>query len=295
MRIVVPERVRSSWELWFDPRQVPELVAATERRAADAIEAWELEAIEPLGDGNVAIVCGCRHGGRPAVLKVTPRMREQTHRRDETDALRVWAGVAPEVLATRDDGWTALLERIEPGVTLKSCSDRLAAMTILGKVAGRLHRYPPGAGFASLADSRAVARWREYLEDAPDARAELEDLLATSQDPVLLHLDLHRGNVLRDRTGWRVIDPKPRLGDRHAECFVFLAHARYLPERDTAATLEAWIARYATAAQLDERRMRRWIAVRAEAELGWWPRGEPGWGDDMARLLAALDAHLRGP
>jgi len=288
VRIEVPERVRSSWKEWFGAQQVPALVADTERRAAAAIEAWELDAVEPLGEGNVAIVCACRHHGDPAVLKVTPRMRHQTHRSDETDALRVWAGLAPDVIATRDDDWTALLERVLPGVPLKSCAAPLEAMQILGEMAARLHRHPPGTGFVSLSDGKAVESWRTRLDHAPRARADLEDLLATGGDPVLLHLDLHRGNVLSHHTGWRVVDPKPRAGDRHAECFCFLAMARDLPERGAATALDAWVARYAAAAELDEARLRRWITVRAEAELGWWPPGQPGWGDHMRRLLAAL-------
>ena len=73
--------------------------------------------------------------------------------------------------------------------------------------------------------------------------------------------------------------------------FVFLSLADELPESNAAKTLDEWISRYCTGAALDEQRLRRWIRVRAQAELGWWPNGNSGWGADMTHLVEALDAH----
>jgi hypothetical protein len=85
-----------------------------------------------------------------------------------------------------------------------------------------------------------------------------------------------------------VIDPKPHRGDPHAECFLFLGFAGYLPREGAAETVDQWLSIYSAAAGLERARVKRWIKVWAQAELGWWPEGEPGWGLSIARLLAAL-------
>ena len=290
VRSLVPDRLRANWLSWYGPEQVAELVSGTHERAVAAIEQWGLDDVQPLGDGQVAVVCSCRYRGQPAVLKVSPRRRDQTHRRHETEALRLWTGLAPQVLAARDDGWTALLERVDPGVPLAFCRPRLQALQILGEVAQKLHRYPAGTAFPSLATNGIGRNWRENLQRRPDALAELEELLATTGRDVLLHLDLHTENVLSDGERWRVIDPKPHRGDRHAECFVFLSLADELPRHDAATTLDEWISCFCTGAGLDEQRLRRWISVLAQAELGWWPNGNSGWGADITHLVEALDA-----
>ena len=84
----------------------------------------------------------------------------------------------------------------------------------------------PSGDFRSLVDEAAwwVAhlpeRWetagrpfeRSLLQAACDA---LENLAATQGEQVLLHQDLHPGNVLRaERESWLVIDPKPLVGER---------------------------------------------------------------------------------
>ena len=289
MSLRVPEHLRANWQRWFGGEQALQLIASCERRLAAAIADWGLDELEPLGPGEVAVVCSCRYRGQPAVLKVSPRPRDQRSPHHETDALRLWTGLAPLVLASRDEGWTALLERLEPGVPLADCRPQLEALEILGELARKLHRYPAGAPFPSLATGGPASRWRSILQGRPDVVAELDELLATAGDPVVLHLDLHPNNVLLDRERWRVIDPRPHRGDRHAECFVFLALAARLPDRSASETVDEWLSRYCTAAALDEGRVRGWTKVWARAELGRWPKGKPGWGEDMARLLAALD------
>ena len=241
-----------------------------------------------LNGGQVALVCSCRYRARPAVLKVSPRQRDQTSVSHETEALRLWTGLAPEVLAARDDGWTVLLERLEPGLALADCQPLLGSLEILGGLARELHRYPSNAEFPPLATGPLGQAWRRNLQRNSDALTELDDLLSTGGDSVLLHGDLQPTNVLLHRGRWRVIDPKPHRGDPHAECFLFLGFASHLPREGAAETVDQWLSIYSAAAGLERARVERWIKVWAQAELGWWPEGEPGWGPSIARLLAAL-------
>src|SRR5918997_3991872 len=122
------------------------LTADIEQRLAAATDAWGLERIDPLDGGVIALTCAATRRGRPVVLKLNPRgTSDDAQLAGEGDALAFWrtTGAAAEVLDQRDDGFTLLLERLEPGDTLEdaglSLDDRLAE---LGRLIARLH----GAG-----------------------------------------------------------------------------------------------------------------------------------------------------
>jgi streptomycin 6-kinase len=156
------------------------------------------------------------------VLKVQFPDRESEH---EADALRLWAGEgAVRLLDDDPERHALLLERARPGTPLSE----LEADDALDVAIGLLPRLwkPAGAPFRPLADE--AAWWVSYLPDEweeagrPFERrlldAALDALRAlgpTQGEQVLLHQDLHAGNVLRaEREPWLVIDPKPLAGER---------------------------------------------------------------------------------
>ena len=100
-----------------------------------------------------------------------------------------------------------------------------------------------------------------------------------STDDVLLATDLHASNILAAQRGpWRVIDPKPFVGDRTYDATQHLIHN--CTERLRADPLNT-IKRVADLADLDPARLRLWLFARAAAE----PRAS--WDDfSLARLLA---------
>jgi streptomycin 6-kinase len=255
------------------------LAADVTERFEAAVEHWRLQDPRPLEGGCVALVCEVQGG----VLKLNPRgHREDAQLAGEGVALSFWSptGAVPRMLGSRDDGFTLLMERLEPGTPLNETSlgweERL---DVLGGLAARLHgRGEPGDGFISMRDF--CADWRG---------AELERLVAPAGDDVLVHADLHGGNALLHGTEWRVIDPKGVRGDRHSDTWALLEpDAPPLPADPDAATETAWswVTRYAAAAGMDAQRVAAWTRVRAGAEASWIT--DEAWAARLRALAAAL-------
>jgi streptomycin 6-kinase len=231
-----------------------------------ALDAWGLSQVEPVGEGNVALVCWARRAREPVVLKLNPR----GHPEDEliaaqAQALEFWAQPKSMVrlLEVRDGDMTLLLERIEPGTSLDD-EDRAweEKLEILGGLAAGLHDAgPPPAPIPTLSDYAAL--WREQLDD-PGLRRELGALIADDATDVLLHGDLHPGNALRDSDGWRVIDPTAFHGDRHADIWALIC-----PQAPVDGRFREHLEVYAAAAGLDPERALAWARVRAAAECSW--------------------------
>ena len=144
----------------------------------------------------------------------------------EAKALAAYDGDgAVRLVQSEPDSFELLLERCRPGRDLwtgTSDRDRLETATHLAQ---RLWR---PVGNSTLMSLRTIGpRWADVTErrlithDLPWGSAPLErgaELLRKlpfdDHDPVLLHGDLHPGNILAsEREPWLVIDPKPMTGE----------------------------------------------------------------------------------
>jgi streptomycin 6-kinase len=218
-----------------------------------------------------SLLLAVRHNGAPAMLKIAG---EEEERRGGA-LMAWWAGDgAAKVLARH--GEALLLER---ATGARSLAEMVAAgrddeaSHILCDVALRLHAPRPGAPPELV----PLTRWFEAL--APAARshggrlAESESaaqaLLADPRDVVVLHGDLHHGNVLDGgECGWLAIDPKGLCGER---TFDFV---NVLRNPDAASALGPGrfgrqVAVLATAAALDRRRLLRWTLAFAGLSAAW--------------------------
>ena len=172
------------------------------------------------------------------------------------------------------------------------------ATRIICDVLGRLHapRTRPPPPLVALDD------WFRDLEPAAAAHggvlatcaATASALLASQQDKVVLHGDIHHGNILDfgDR-GWLAIDPKRLYGERGFD----YANLFCNPDAEIATSPAHFLRRLqlvASAASLDPLRLLQWVLAWSGLSAAWFlahrQSPEPSLG--VARMAAARLEHL---
>jgi streptomycin 6-kinase len=237
-----------------------------------------------------SLLLAVRHNGAPAMLKIA---REEEERRG--GALMAWwdGNGAAQVLAAYSEA--LLLERAAGPRSLAAmvaAGQDDEASRILCDVAARLHAPRPGPPPQLV----PLTRWFEAL--APAARTHggllaqadsvAQALLADPRDVVVLHGDIHHGNVLDGgERGWLAIDPKGLLGER---TFDFV---NILRNPDAAVALapgrfDRQVEVLAATASVDRRRLLDWTLAFAGLSAAWHlAEGTPA---DLDFAIAALAA-----
>jgi streptomycin 6-kinase len=223
--IAVPPRLRASLDgthhVWLE--QLPHLIGRASTR-------WRLVVGQPYVPGGASAwvaPVSLALGESPAVLKLGHSRQAIS---EEAQALRLCNGDGMVRLIDHDDELGALLiERCRRDATAETMSSKRAiqvATTLLSQVwmhgasgaqvdslAGRAPTMLEGIGrepALSGVRGAAVAGW-EYL--------------VSSSAVDLLHGDCHPRNILMMGGGqWRLIDPKPFLGDRTYDLAQVLLH-----------------------------------------------------------------------
>jgi streptomycin 6-kinase len=259
---------------------VPDAPAGLSR----CVERWGITLGEPYADvypGN--LVYRCRLGdGTPAVIKTEPDRLAEDEFLPGLDALLLYGGrgMVRVLEAARDDR-VVLMERVVPGETLWDApiDDALEAlasvMTKLRAVPPRGHAFPDARSY-----HRAWPNHQRLYGGVGPIDADLfeigerlfVELCHSSAAPVVLHGDLHYGNVLSsDREGWLAIDPKGVAGE---PCYEVgdLFRNRVDELGDSADPVRAMRRRVETVAELtgfDPERIRGWALAQAVLSEVW--------------------------
>ncbi|MHB8648183.1 MAG: aminoglycoside phosphotransferase family protein, partial [Thermomicrobiales bacterium] len=246
---------------WVDG--LPALLAACQER-------WSLVIDPPFPNLSYNYATpATRADGTAVVLKLC--FPDQAFVR-EAEALRLFDGQGAARLLEADAArGVMLLERLEPGTPLRAMADDEQATSIAATVMRRLWRpVPPDHPFPTIEDWAAgLDRYKARIGDTPgpipaalvDMAATLfAELLASQDEPVLLHGDLHHDNILRARSpSWLAIDPKGLIGEPAYETGALLRNPEELfTMPQPARILARRIAQLADALALDRARIRGW-------------------------------------
>ncbi len=232
-----------------------------------------------------------RFGDVPAMLKVA---RSEEERRgaslmawwDGSGAARVLAHDGDAILMERATGHRSLTDMAHQG------RDDEASRIICG-VAATLHarRGSPPADLVPLSDWYAELSHFAGTDTGivSQAASTARELLASTQEPCVLHGDLHHGNVLDfGARGWLAIDPKGLVGDRGFDFANILCN----PDFETATSpgrLTHQINVVAEAARLEPARLLRWVFAYAALSAAWTigEHGDPTLALTIAHMAAA--------
>lgn len=286
-------------EEWL--RGLPQLVA-------ECAERWSLTVLphfEPLTYNYVApaVRADGRSDGGEAVLKLGVPNPEFTC---EPVALGLFAGRGSvRLLEAEPERGALLLERLRPGTMLETVEDDELATMYAAQVMRQLRVSAPDDSTLPT-----VARWAGGLDrlrarfdggtgPLPPAlfeRAErlFAELSASSAAPVVLHGDLHHGNIVSaEREPWLAIDPKGLIGEPAYETGALLRNP--LPgllQRDNPGrVLARRVGQLAEMLELDRERIIGWAVYQAVLSAAWSIEDHSaGWEPTItcAELLASL-------
>lgn len=249
---------------------------------AEAVERWSLKPGRPFPNLSINFVTlATRADGTEVVLKAGVPNKEIF---TETNALKLFDGKgAVRLLEADPDKGIMLLERLLPGTPVLRLGDDVQAVEIAAEVMRKLKREAPdehsfpcvGDWFAGLAKVRS--RFHGGSGPFPDKLLDLAErtsaeLLASSDERILLHGDLHHDNILKSsRESWLAIDPKGVVGEQAYEVCAFLRNPMpdLLTGMDTKHVLARRVDRFSELLGIDRARLIRWGLSEAVLSASW--------------------------
>ena len=199
----------------------------------------------------------------------------------EIAALKAFAGQGAVQLikADPDAGWL-LIARLSPGYTLESVTNDDEAIELATVLMQTLWwckaedlEFPTIAqqleGLDRLSKLNQFVVSRKSIDRAIQMGA---DLVASIENPILLHGDLHHDNILRcERNNWVAIDPKGVVGERECDIFAFLSNPRQRLENHESPQklLDRRLSIICDITGLDRQRVAHWCYVQAVLAVAW--------------------------
>ncbi len=263
---------------------------------APYVEQWDLI---PDGEeiatnyGRLLPVC---YRGEPAMLKIALEDEEARG----ADLMAYWGGEGA-ARVFQHDGAALLIERLTGARSLGEMArdgQDDDATRVLCAVAAKLHA-PRDKPMPELLD---LTTWFRALWPAAEARGGIlaraaetaRHLLETEQDRVVLHGDLHHGNVLDSRErGWLAIDPKRLYGER-AYDFVNILRNPDIATSLIPGRFARQVDVIADAARLDRTRFLQWELAYLGLSAAWFFEANQEPESDLALAELAADLLDRG-
>ncbi len=266
---------------------------------------WSLRVGSPFANLSYNwVVPALREDGASAVLKLSfPKDKEFG---TEAAALAAFGGRGICRLLELDlDRGAMLLERLQPGTPLVAVrDDEEATMAAAGVIENLWRPAPPEHAFPTVSGwSRGFERLRRRFDGGTgpmpeklvgEAEALFVELLASEGEPLLLHGDLHHGNILSaGRAPWLAVDPKGVVGEAAYETAALLHNpVEALDGPDPRGLLERRLDVLSGELGLDRARIRAWGLAQAVL-AAYWGLEDGGRVWDEALVFARLLAEIR--
>ncbi len=227
------------------------------------------------------IVYATNDKGEECVLKLYfPDLKEFL---GELEALKIFNGEGAARLLKYDEKFRVmLLERLMPGKELKSLGSETSEITAAAQVMRDLwkgepevHQFPDISdwyrGFARLRDKHNGKTGPLPEKLVLNAEKIFDKLISTSGEQMLLHGDLHYGNILSTKDKWKAIDPKGLIGEREYEVGALLRNPmpEMLGEPNLKEILTGRIKQFSEELKLDPRRIHDWAIYQAVLSAIW--------------------------
>jgi streptomycin 6-kinase len=227
---------------------------------------YQLSHLKPLPNSRYNYVLSGFMQDMPIILKLSLDKSSITR---ESVALKAFANYGVTKIIVESEGMM-IIGRVIPGTSLESYfpNQDAEAVKIVCNVMRKLHQAPIHSGLPNIKDSLALLQGNgDYM--LQKARKISDTLLATSEKQVLLHGDLHHGNILQNGNDWIVIDPKGLIGEPAYEVAAFIRNPihKLLDHEDPSALICSRIKLFSEILDVDAERIKGWCFV--QLVLAW--------------------------
>jgi len=266
---------------WLE--DIPKIITQYEKK-------WSIKVFSPFKLSYNYVAPAEKLDGTQVVIKIGfPKDREfQT----EIDALSVFNGDGIEKILEADkENWVMLIEKVTPGLPLSTLEDDEEATRILAGVMKKLWKpiprenkfIPISEWMKAIPKLKLKYKGRKYphISGALVDKAEslFEELIATSETPVLLHGDLHQDNILSsDRAGWLAIDPKGIAAERAYETGAMIRnpYPKMYKHPDLKEIITKRINILSEELEIDSQRIYKWCLAQTVLSAVWSIEDEGG-------------------
>ena len=276
-------------DVWLET--LPEILAGLE-------SAWHLRVtgLVPQLSYNV-VAYAERSDGTPCILKLSPPNDEIIC---EAEALQYYAGDGICQLLERDDEISALLlERVTPGVSLQEFwtpAEDETHTRIAAELMRRLWRPVSEPNPFRTLTSWARALWENYESIPADLQGQAQKLLlelGPDTDPVLLHADLHHGNILTATSEpFLAIDPKGIVGARGYDVGTYLLNPVHATAEDLVTLTPKRLELLSEMLNLDRQELATWGFVHAVLSACWDTDIHGDWDVRALAVARGLERYL---
>lgn len=185
-------------------------------------ELWGLRDLKPFDNLTFNYVLSGFKEDQPIVLKLSLDFQALNR---EVKALALFKGYGGIPVLNYMEG-ALLLQGFPNSTSLKNCANKKESLRIACEVMKRLHQAPcPKENlFPKIQDLMATLdkNWDIPRDLLYKARNLKDQLLPTISNPILLHGDLHRNNILLVEQNRFVLDPKGIIGAPENEIWAFV-------------------------------------------------------------------------